>query len=686
MKLTPRALRNSTLTYSKSELVAVSLVAAVVAGWAAVAAGAFSLRALVACELMFLAFYLVGSLFAAVPGLAVGVLFDLPLRLLVGYGVVSTALLLLAWLSPLGIVLNFGVLLGLAIWLFFAAGQRQQSRGDSASLWVIAICVVATTLWCQDSLRPTSEQGDTVVFKPWVDGFYHAVHIRIFGASHGAASIEDFRLAGVPARPYHYGMYMLPAFVKQASEIHSYAAFAGILAPVGVFFSGLGAYSFFGSLWGAWPGLAAASALLVLPDGAEQGMRNTFMSYHFLTQISPSAAYGLSLLAVAWLFVIQGCKRGSRLQLGMGWAAAGVVLCFKLHYVVASGLLLLLIPAIFWRGRVSAMGRALWAVSACVVYALALMFGQRVPGVPLIRFDGSSVGEILRLVQSFAMPGALRDYVVKHMGSGFSATSNLLLGIPYVLLAALGLFVPLLVVLVFKLRKRAPLLDVLFPLLLIVNFLVMFFGLALDFDSSTPDELSHRPVLIVYFFVVAWIGGAMGLTLVESPRLRAIARPAIVVLASVLMAIPARLGAGVQLMWAMPQISPVRVPSSLIQVAEYIRAHGGPEDVLQHSQFDRMYTIAALSERRVFVAHTLTRMPFRAEMVNARTAGIEHFMGIRQPKLVVATARVFGFRWFVLERGEQVAWPPEIADYPVLEAGRFKLYEFRAPAASTGEP
>jgi hypothetical protein len=676
MKLFLRALRGSTITYSKSDLAAVALMAAAVAAWVAVAGGAFSLRALVACEVTFFALYVTGSLFASFRGLATGINFGLPLRLLVGYAVINTTLLAMAWLSPLGLLLNFGILLALATAVFFAAGERKLVRGDSVSLGVVAVCVVATSLWCQDSIHPIAEQDGVVQFKPWVDGFYHAVHVRIFGASHGAASIEDWRLAGVPARPYHYGMYMLPAVIKQASGIDSYTAFAGALAPVGVLFTGLAAHAFFGSLWGAWPGLTAAAALLLLPDGAQQGMQNPFMSYHWLTQISPSATYGLALLVVAWLFVIQGCTRGSRLQLFTGWAVAAIVLVYKLHYVVASALLLLLVPAIFFRGRAAPRKRALWIALACVAYAIGLLVGQKVPGVPLIRFDGSSIGEILRLIQSFAKPGALHDFVVGHMGARFSTTSNLLFGIPYVLFAALGLLLPLLVIMVFRLRGRTTLLYVLFPLLLIANFLVMFFGLALDSTSSTPDELSHRPVIIVYFFVVTWVGGAVGLTLVESRRLSGIARVALIGLAALLIGVPARLGAGVQRMWVMPRMSPVRAPSSLLDVAAYLREHGYDEDVFQASQFDRIYALAALSERRTFVAHTLTRMPFRAEIVETRTAAVDRFMRLRQPTAIRATARAFGFRWFVLERGDRVDWPPEIADQPVLETGAFKLYEF----------
>ncbi len=673
----PRALRDMTFTYSTVDLVAVFLIAVVVAVWVGAAGGSFSVLALVACEALFFAFYLAGSLFSGVPGLVKGVLFELPLRLLVGYAVVNTALLVLAWISPLGIIENFAIVLAIAALVFFTIGKRKQKKSSAASLYAVSICLLATTLWCQDSLDPIMEGDRLVVFKPWIDGFYHAVHVRIFADGHGASTIEDFRMAGVPARLYHYGMYLLPAFIKKVSAIHSYAAFAGILAPVGVFFTGLAAYAFFGSLWGAWPGLAACAALLLLPDGAQQGMQNPFMSYHWLTQISPSATYGLALLAVAWLFVIQGSTHGNRLQLVTGWLVAGILVAYKLHYVIASSLLLLLVPALFFRADLGAKKRTLLVASACVFYVVALMLGQRVPGVPLIRFDGSSIGEVLHLVGTFHVPGAVREWVEEHMGRRIPTPTNLLYGVPYILFTALGAFVPLLVGLVVALRKRTPLLNLIFPLLLLANFLLMFFGLALDMRSSTPDELLHRPVMIVYFFVVAWVGGASGLLLVETRRVGRVAGPAIVGLATLLLIVPASLGKGVQLMWAMPKISPVRLPTSLVRVAEHIRTHGSAEDIYQDSQFDRFYAIAALSERKTFVAHTLTNMPYRSKMVATRSAAINRIMFLRQPKLVVGTARAFGIRWFVRQRGDRVNWPPELRDNPAVEFGPFAVYDFQ---------
>jgi hypothetical protein len=417
-------------------------------------------------------------------------------------------------------------------------------------------------------------------------------------------------------------------------------------------------------------------ALLLLPDGAQQGMRNTFMSYHWLTQISPSATYGLGLLAVVWLFVIRGCAQGNRLQLLAGWLLAGILAFYKLHFFIASALLLWLVPPLFFHAKIGLAKRALWAVSAVVVYGVTIMAVRKVPGVPLIRFDGSGVGEIFKLIKGFTQPGALRDFLVDRIGTGHPLLSNLLLGVPFVLLATLGLFAPLLMILVIRLRKRTSALLVLFPLLLIANFLAMFLGLALDFSRSTPDELSHRPVMVMYFGVVAWVGGAAGLSLIESRRLGRIARPLLICLAVLLMAVPAFFGSGVQHMWAMRNFSSVRVPIGLVGAAEYMRDHGDARDIFQDAQFDRTYTVAALSERRAYASRTMTITSYNNEKVEERAEAIEKLMDLRDAAAVTTTVHTLGFRWFLLEPGSQVKWPEEIANHPAFELGGYRLYRF----------
>ncbi|HVZ88489.1 MAG TPA: hypothetical protein VHG72_16070 [Polyangia bacterium] len=677
-KLPARPARRPSVTpsYSASDLIGTSLIAVVVSVWAAAAGASFSFRALIACEAAFLAFYLVGSLFAAWGRLAAGALFDLPLRLLMGYAAVNTALLALACLSPLGILANFGVVFAAAVVVFVAMRPvRQRRREDSVGLLVVALSLAAATLWCQDSLRPIRIEGNIVAFKPWIDGFYHAVHLRIFGVARGASTIEDFRMAGVAARLYHYGAYMTPALIREAAGLPSYAAFAGILAPLGVFFTGLGAYALFGSCWGRWPGLAAAAALMLLPDGAQQGAHNTFMSYHWLTQISPSATYGLALLAVAWTFVLVGCQRGSRSQVVAGWVMAAVLAAYKLHFVVASALLLLLVPALFFRGPLSRRKRALWVVLAAAAYAVAMVNVQRVPGVPAIRFDGSTVREIFALIKSFAPWGALRSFLDRHLGTERSLLSNVAVGVPYVLFSSLGVFTVLWPVLAVRLRGRASALLVWFPLLLVANFLAMFLGLALDFRSSTPDELSHRPIMIVYFAVVAWVGGAAGL-LLRDARLGRVARPALIGAAVALLIVPGILGSGVQRQWAMPMFSPVRVPIGLVRAAAYMRDHGDSGDVFQDSQFDRTCAVAALAERSPYASRSLTIISYNSDLLQRRMASVESLMDLRDGAAVATTAQQLGLRWFLLDPGDQVAWPNEIVQRPAFQLGGYRLYRF----------
>ncbi len=669
------AARPDEVTYSRSDLVAVALLSATVSAWVASAAGEASLGLVVACAFSFFSFYLVGSLFAGFASAFRGVRFELPLRLLLGYAVVNTLLMALAWVSPLGMLGNFAVIQLVAVAILALSPKRSLYRPSRASHWAVALCALATTLWCQDFLDPIEVKGPVTFFKPWVDGFYHAVHIRIFAESHGASTIEDFRMTGVPARLYHYGVYMMPALVKQLSGIHSYGLFAGMLAPVGIFFTGLGACAFFGSIFGKWPGFAAVVGLLLIPDAAQQGMQNPFFSYHWLTHISPSATYGLALLSVAWLFVIQGSLHQSSRQIFCGWCFAALLVAYKLHYVVASSLLLLLVPAFFFGARLSLKKRAFWVFSALVFYVAALYFGQMVPGVPVIRFDGSSIGEILHLVSTFVYKGDFRTLVQGHMGRPFSAPVNLLYGVPYVVLSSLGILAPVLLCLAVWIWKRTRPLYVLFPLLLLGNFLLMFFGLALDFTSSTPDELSHRPVMIVYFFVAAWVGAALALIVIEVERLRKWASTILIGAATLLLVVPAAHGEGVQVMWVMSRISPTRIPTPIVEVAEYIRTHGDESDVFQDAEFDRYYAIAALSERRTFVCHTMTAMQYRSDMVLERSDAVNRLLNLEFEKLVRTTARFMNIRWFIRYQGARVNWPPQLRDDPAFKSGPFYLYD-----------
>ena len=126
----------------------------------------------------------------------------------------------------------------------------------------------------------------------------------------------------------------------------------------------------------------------------------------------------------------------------------------------------------------------------------------------------------------------------------------------------------------------------------------------------------------------------------------------------------------------MRMFSPVRVPIGLVRAAEYMRDHGDRQDVFQDSQFDRTCAVAALAERSTYAARTLTIMSTNGDLLQRRIAAVESFMDLRDAAAVAATAQQLGLRWFLLDPGDQIAWPTEIAERPVFELGGYRLYRF----------
>jgi hypothetical protein len=662
--------------YNLTDLAAVFVVAAAVFGWAWVGGGSFSIIALLSCQAVFLVFYLVGTLVSGCRRVSAGVIFDLPLRLLVGYAIFNTALFVLAWLSPLGILADFGILVLVLIGLWIWVRPVRRRKSDAlASYWVVGIALVAATLWCQDSIHAITVNSGSVMFEPWADTFYHSVHIRMFGASHGSSTIEDFRLAGVSARLYHYAPYLTPAVIKQVSGITAYTACTTILVPMGVFLTGLGAYVLVASRWGRWPGVLACAALLLTPDAAQQWIGNPFLSYHWITQISPGALFGLALLSLAWLFIITGCLRGSPWQIAVGWFFGDTVIFYKAQFFIASAVLLFIIPILFIRRRRPLRYRGWAALAAFAIYATAIALTQDVRGLPLIRFDGSSTGRMLNLINGFNKHGPFREFMFKQVGSPQPWIPNVAFGTPYLFAMSLGFFLPVTMFLLIRYRRAMPRLQLLFPVLIATNFLLMALGLAFDDRHiGSSEELPHRPFMLMYFMVVAWTGGAIGWGWLRSSRrpLRTLSR--MVLLTILLLGVPAYFGSGVQRMWGLPAVSHLRVPTGLYRSAEYIRTHGKPNDVFQDSSFDHFYLAAAITECRPFVERMLVYVSQYANIVEQRAAVVSDFMQQRDTATIYATAKKLGIRWFLLHPGHLVAWP--FANAPVFEATGFRVYRF----------
>ena len=219
-------------------------------------------------------------------------------------------------------------------------------------------------------------------------------------------------MAGVPARLYHYGAYMTPALIRQASGLHSYAAFAGVLAPMGVFFTGLGAYALFGSFWGevAGPGRRCGAA-------AAAGRRATGDAehVHVVSLADPDLAQRELRVGAAGDGL---AVRPARVHAGQSVAAR--------HGLGHRGRPRRLQAALLHRQRASALAgsRAVLSRRARGPQAGPVGGGGRrrlrrdpraspsgCPAFPPFDSMDSSVGEIFTLIKQFAQRGALRDFL-----------------------------------------------------------------------------------------------------------------------------------------------------------------------------------------------------------------------------------------------------------------------------------
>jgi hypothetical protein len=669
----------SSLTVSWPDLAMVALCAGCFAAWTWFVTGTRSLSVPAICTAACVTFYLAGGIVSRWRDLCAGIVFDVPLRLLVGYAVVNTALFALVWLSPLSLRIGFWLVAAAAVLGFLAMRPRFERGAKADALPAFLCCAVslgAATLWAQDCLRPTQAAGEATIFKPWLDSFVHAILVRAFSVAQGAGSIEDFQMAFTPAKFYHFAPYMTPALVKTFSPITGLGAYLALMVPMGVFFTGLAAYGLVSSWWGPWPGLASAMALLLLPDGAQQGFHNTLLSYHFMQIVGPAGMYGTSLLGLAWLFMHRGCAAGRRLQVAASWAIAALSLLYKAHLFVANAFLLWVFPAVFLRG-VALRKRLIWLGFSFATFYAGVALGNRLPGIPTLRLDGSATKDfLLGFIFPSTRTGVVRDVFAPALVPQASSLQILATGSLLLVASTFGALTVAYLALAILLRRRVELPVLLLPALFVLNFLVMALGLAFDSRGiAWREELLHRPFVWPYFLLAAWVGGALSLVAAGTPPRERLTKALSMVGAVVFMVVPAVLGSGVQRMWPW-SFAERPVPTALIQAAEFVRGHSDARDVVQDARYDPNVVFSALSERRAYVIRSFWASMRTDVRVEGRVGQVDALRLLDDASEIAVATRRMKIRWFLLQPGDSVSWPESILAHPAFESAGYRIYRF----------
>jgi hypothetical protein len=529
-----------------------------------------------------------------------------------------------------------------------------------------------------------------MVYPIYIDGFYHVRQISSFAQSHGLNTISDIRMSGASPRLYHYAIYVGPAALSLFTSSDTYTMFVSFLVPFGILLTGLAAFSLGSSVWGTWPGIASTLAVTVLPDAYHQGFGNKWLSYNFFQQATPGGSYGVACAAIAWIFMLDGCKRGKLASIIMSYAVLMMSIAYKAHFFVANAFLLMIYPCAFFR-ELRMRWRIISAITLTGLFLLVVSLSQHLKAVPTLRLDGSGVTPYVGFLMHASDPGVLKSFFQGEFAPLWqSKTHHLLLNLylpVYLVLFTFGLWTLGLLLLLFVGKKKVGAAAFFFPFLVVINYLVMSLGLAEDArEIGRPEELLHRPFVWAYFVVVAWTGAASYAYLIgnQPPRSRS-ARIFAALIALASLSVPLVYARNILTFPAFGKASYRMfnsIPSDLIKACFYIREHSEIKDIIQDSENDpHWWVITALAERQAFVAYDPEKT---ASFGNTGLPeGLrEHLSELAACKEMTNEASVIEFMqkhrisWYILKPDTKVAWPTSFLEKAVFRCDGYRVFHF----------
>lgn len=608
----------------------------------------------------------------------------MPFTFLSGYFVFNSLLFVTALCSPFGMVINLAGLAILACAALLAMRKRtlpaSETRSEHlAGVAAILLACIGATIWCGDAQTPPQSLGANTLFQIWPDVYIHAREISVFAQAHGIASIQDIKLAGGTAPIYHFASYLSPAAISALTGVTAMQVYASLQLPLGIMLTGLAAFCLMGKLLGMGPGLAATAAIVLIPDAYQQGFQNRYLSYNFLAQINLGMLYGIACAALAWTFMLDGCRRGKAGPVLLAYGFLVVCLFYKAHLFVANSYLLMIFPFVFFT-RVRPSWRVGLGMLATGLFCLIVSLSQSNPRVPVLRLDGSGIGRYIITLIGYYDAGFLKQAFTRFFlqeKHRFPVEAAMAAGM--LLISTLGLWLIALALTLVKGWRTMPALYWWFPVLVVGNFLVMTMGLAEDTRGvGSPDELINRPLVWAYFVVAAWsaatgyrllAGSALprGKAAAGSAALLAISCAAAVASAPNLETLPHLPGHATYLELG-------SIPTCLVQSADYLRRHSPQGDVIQDGENDPLFMLTALAERQSYVGDAVFGGKNSAHSARlAAVATVPQLAGQHDVQKFFDAHRV---DWYLQHPGAVLAWPTPVASQPAFVCGGYRLFHF----------
>ena len=610
---------------------------------------------------------------------------SLAFQFLCGFIIFNTLLFVVSLVSPLGMLINVS-LLSLASLGLLLPNMNHQPAIDSVqdelpSLICILVSGVAATLWCLDAQAELLIQGQTAIYQTWQDTFIHVREISIFSQAHGLSTIRDVGMSEVPAPIYHFASYISAAAVSAVTGTPAINVYSSFQLPIGIFLTGLAAFSLAASIWGGWPALAAVVAVVLLPDAYQQGFANRYLSYNFLAQINLGMLYGIACAALAWIFMLAACRTGKIAAVLVGYMFLGVCLFYKAHIFVANAYLILIYPCLFFPG-IKPHWRMVFGFTLTALFLSVIALSQNMARVPVLRLDGSGIGQYILVLLNTFDAGILKTFFTQiFINENHSKPVQAMYATFLLVLSTFGMWVVATPLVVLIAERRLALAVLFFPALVVVNYLAMSIGLAMDTRGiGTADELLNRPLVWAYFVVAAWTAGA-GYFLAIGNRLPKSRMTQASLLAFVCASLisPLYFSQNVQTFPTKKGFANYEefnsVPLCVVRAAEYIRDNSRLEDIMQDSENDPRFAVTALAERQRFAGVNLFAQP--TIQSQKRLDSLAEFKLMQSGDDMRSYARFYNITWYLLHPSTDVAWPRSFLEHSEFDCGGYRVYRIK---------
>lgn len=608
----------------------------------------------------------------------------LPFQFLIGFFLFSTLLFAASLLSPLGMLANISILSLGAVGLVGITLKRQPNVGNTndemSRLLSVLVSGIAATLWCSDSQVPLLIQGQTAIYQTWQDTFFHARQISTFAQAHGIDTIHHIRMSGTPTAIYHYASYLSAAAISVLTNVAAIDVYSSFQLPLGIFLTGLAAFSLAASIWGIWPALAAVVAVVLVPDAYQQGFANRYLSYNFLAQANLGMLYGIACAAIAWTFILEGCRQGKVLSILMAYLFLAACLFYKAHIFVANAFLILIYPSLFYPG-IKLRWRLIIGAGLVALFVAVVGFSQTIDRVPVLRLDGSGIGYYIEQLLRNYDDGLLKTFFTRVFTlEQHSRLVEALYVAVMLLLSTIGLWLAATPLVAGAARSKVTPAVLFFPILIIANYLVMSIGLALDTRGiGTPDEMLNRPLVWAYFAVVAWTAGG-GYYLVVGDRLPRgkMARASLAALMCLSLMGPLIFSKNLQTFPAWQGYAKYEefnsVPLCLVKASQFLRENSSPDELIQDSENDPRFVVTALSERQLFGGESIFGSP--RQSLQERLDGLDRFKRMHDADELRSYAALNHISWYILHPRTSVSWPTPFLQQSVFECDGYRIYHF----------